>query len=313
MNKLIKNLAIGMGSVAMASHLYAKTVTDYAGNTVEIPDTPKRIASLHFIGTIMLYELGVPIIGTSTLTKKSDSKPYIRSSYELFGVDFTKTGWANYGRRGLDLEQIKKSKPDLIIAGFYHQKIYDKLEKIAPTLLFDYPSNVSHAHQDLATWVGKEDIFNQKNAEYQKRLSEVKTQIKVNLSQKSFVYIRTQRSKLYIGNHYGSITKVAYDLGLQKADFVKQNIGQDKWGEMFSGEIIGSFSDTDYVFSTYRQEFSQDLESVYEGFDEITPGWRDFIKAYQNQNFLAFQFELVVPVSFKSYHYVLNEFKKTLN
>lgn len=161
-----------------------KTVTDHAGNTINIPKDPKRIASLHYPITIMLYEIyemKAPIIGASTRIKKPENIRYIRSGYELFGLDFSQTGWANYGSFGKDLEQVKVSKPDLIIGGLYHQKFYEQLSKIAPTILIDY--KYQH-YADLAKWIGQNDSFNDKEKAYQEKLKAIKAKFQEDISKK---------------------------------------------------------------------------------------------------------------------------------
>ena len=115
---MLKSILIGVvvGSLVASAAAQTVWVTDHLGHTVEVPATPKRVASLHTMSTtVMLLDLGVPLIGTATRLKKPGNTPYIRSSEELFGVKFEDTDYYNYGKFGSDIEQIKLSAPDLII------------------------------------------------------------------------------------------------------------------------------------------------------------------------------------------------------
>ncbi len=293
-----------------------KTVVDHLDNVVQIPKNPRRVASLHTMSTtVMLLDLQVSLVGTATRLKKPVNKPYIRSAEEIFGVKFEDTNYFNYGKFGEDIEQVKASKPDLIVGTVRHAKVYDKLSEIAPTVLIDYLSpDLFNVYRDLATWVGKKEVFEKNYAKYQKRLAEVKVKIKGNPSQQTFVYIHPQKGKgkLLVRQHYGAITKVAYDLGFQRLDFVRQQFPNNKPGGNLSAEVIGEFANADYIVSTYRNQFGETLDSIYEGLDDVSPGWRDFLKAYHTKRFIGFNREVGYPSSFVSYHYVLDEFERIL-
>lgn len=292
-----------------------KTVTDHEGRSVEVPVNPQRVASLHTMSTsVMLWDLGVPLIGTATRLKTDENnRPYIRSVEEIYGVKFQDTDLFNYGKFGADIEQIKASKPDLIVATIRHLKAKDQLEAIAPVVFVDYFNpDMFEMYGDVADWVGKKDVFDAKYAEYKKHLTQVKAMFKTtNPENMTAVYMHPYpgKAELLVRQHYGAVTKVAYDLGFKPLKFVQQQFPDNSVGGKLSSEVMGELN-ADYILSTYRNQFGETLESVYAGMDDVAPGWRDYMKAYQNNTFIAFNRENAYPSSFETYKYVLDGFAK---
>ncbi len=290
------------------------TVTDHAGNIVEIPVNPQRIASLYTMTTTaMLIDLQVPIIGTATRTKMPENKPYIRYAEEIFGIKFEDTNYFNYGKKGKDLEQIKISKPDLIVGTInLHAKVYKRLSAIAPTILIDaFSADLFAVYRDLATWVNKRDYFDSQLSRYKNRLTEVKDTFTKDPGEQTLVYFHPliNKGKIYVAQHYGALTKVAHDLGFKRPDFIKQNFPDNKVHDILSAEIINELN-ADYIVSTYQNQLGETEETVSEAFDRIAPGWRDFLKAYRNDTFITLNREIAYPTCFKSYDYVLDQFEK---
>lgn len=96
---------------------------------VALPSHPKRIVALNWSATEMLLTLGITPVGaseTKTYKKWHTNHPPIPD------------GVTDIGRRQEPhLASIAALKPDLIIGyNFRHQRIYSKLNKIAPTLLY---------------------------------------------------------------------------------------------------------------------------------------------------------------------------------
>ncbi len=292
-----------------------KTVIDHEGRSVEVPINPQRVASLHTMSTtVMLWDLGVRLIGTATRMKTDEkNRPYIRSVEEIYGVKFQDTGLFNYGKFGSDMEQIKASKPDIIVATVKHLKAKEQLEAIAPVVFVDYfNSDMFKMYRDVAEWVGKKAVFDAKYAEYKKHLATVKAKFKTtNPADMTAVYLAPYAGKatLLVRQHYGALTKVAYDLGFNILPFVQQQFPNNGVGGKLSAEIIGELN-ADYILSTYRNQFGETLETVYKDMDDVAPGWREYMTAYQNNTFIAFNREKAYPSSFETYKYVLDEFAK---
>ena len=309
--------AVGLfATVAIAGD--TKIVTDHEGRRVEVPVNPKRVASLHTMSTtVMLWDLGVPLIGTATRIKADENnRPYIRSVEEIYRVKFQDTQLFNYGKFGSDIEQIKASKPDLIVATMKHIKAKGQLESIAPVVFVDYFNpDMFKMYGDVAEWVGKKDVFDAKYAQYKQHLAKVKSMYKLqNPDTMTVVYMHPYpgKAELLVRQHYGAVTKVAYDLGFKPLKFVQQQFPDNGVGGKLSSEVIGQLN-ADYILSTYRNQVGETLESLYQGMDDVAPGWRAYMQAYLHDRFVAFNRENAYPSSFETYKYVLDTFAKHAN
>lgn len=318
---MFKNLIAGITLATMtiagtASVAWSKTrmVTDHMGNKVTVPAEPKRVASLHTMSTtVMLWDLGVPLIGTATRVKKDENnRQYIRSVEEIYNVKFQDTKLFSYGSFGKDIEQIKASKPDLIVGTVRHAKVYKQLSAIAPTVLIDYLSpDMLKIYGDLATWVGKEDKFETQLAEFKLRTAKVRQKFSTDPSKQTIGYAAPYPGKAqYLARiNYGAMTAVAYELGFKPAPFLVKQFGTDATGGKLSSETFAEFQ-SDWLMSTYRNQTGETIETVYAGFDDIAPGWRDYNSAYRDGKFIATNREKSYPISFTTMHLLLDAFEK---
>lgn len=152
-----------------------------AGTTV-FTHTPKRIVALTWSQTEILLTLDTTPIGVATVSgyKKwqSNNPPLPESVTEV-------------GHRGNpNLEAIAKLKPDLILGyNFRHENQYNRLNQIAPTLLYrQYPSaNDEHFRyfeqliritRDLGTLLGKTPQAEATIAEMNRTIAQTKHNIK---------------------------------------------------------------------------------------------------------------------------------------
>ncbi|MYT37022.1 ABC transporter substrate-binding protein [Streptomyces sp. SID8356] len=154
--------------------------TDYG--TVKVPTAPKRVVVLNHALAGYLYDLDVPV--RATIPEDADGKgefsPYWEKEAEEDGTTFLP-----WSVDGFDLEAVLALKPDLIVGGgigfplFQAEKVYDDLSGIAPTVLVgkklgDWRSQFSFLADDV---FGKEDVYKEHVAAYDKRIAEVKASI----------------------------------------------------------------------------------------------------------------------------------------
>ncbi len=298
-----------------------RMVTDHFGNTVEIPTHPARIATLHGpSATVLLTELGLAdrIIGTATRIKSETGQPYIRGVEEIFGTTLEESGYYNYGPKGKDIEQIKLSKPDLIIGWEQNANSkYDILNSIAPTVILstysqDVAKDIFKMYRDLASWVGSEKVFDEKYKKYQKKIKNIQSRLPQGFLERTIAYLAPHISKGKIGAnlHNKAFTRVLYDIGLKPHPFLFEVLGDSGWNPDLSPEVIGGFYNADYILSTYRNQTGETVQTVLEGFDKVSEGWRDILHAYKNDNMLILNRELAATATFAGCHYVLDEFEK---
>lgn len=305
-------LSLSLQSVAKETMI----ITDHAGNKVEVLKHPKRIASLHVMSaTSILLDIDAPIVGTSTYIKLPENTPYIRGGEEVFGIKFANTDYFNYGSKGSDIEQIKASKPDLIIGTVkYQKKVFAKLSSIAPTVLIKrYTTNIFDAYRDVATWVGKKDLFDQNYAQYQQKIALFKDKYADELSGKTFIYAvpRKGQAEIKIRQNSGIITQVLFDLGLTRPQFLQDTFAPEDAGAEVSSELIESL-DADWFFSTYTSQSGAGPESIDDGFNDVSPGWQFALSAYQNDQFIRLNREQAYTPTFVSADYVLNALEQQI-
>jgi ABC-type Fe3+-citrate transport system substrate-binding protein len=114
----------------------SKTIKHILGETV-IKGTPKRVVALEWTYAEDLLALGIQPIGVTDI---KGYKEWVNVKPDL-AADVADIGT----RQEPNLEMIASLKPDLIIGvAFRHKAIFDKLNAIAPTLIFDpYPAEGS--------------------------------------------------------------------------------------------------------------------------------------------------------------------------
>lgn len=291
-----------------------KTITDHAGHQVEVPKNPQRIASLHTLSiSVMLFDLEVSLIGVSTRLKKDENnRPYIRGVEELYGIKFQDTQLFNYGKFGQDIEQIKLSKPDLIVGRLKDLKNYDKLSAIAPTVLIDGSKpHMYDVFKSLASWVGKEDEFRKKERVYKKRIQSLGRKFSKNPKSQTVAYMHPYKGKAnyLVCRGYSGFTIVAHDLGFKNFPYIEQQLSNPKTKcTKLSSETFGQFN-PDWILTTYRHQFGETDADVYAALDDIAPGWRNYNSAYKNNQIIIMNREKTMT-SFKAFHEVINVFEK---
>lgn len=114
--------------------------TDYKienGETLKVPEKPKRVAVLtgFYVGDFI--KLGIKPIAVSDITKDSSIlKPYLK------GVDYIGEN---------DVERVAKAKPDLIVVDAMDKNI-KKYQKIAPTIPYTYNK---YNHKEIQSKIGQ--------------------------------------------------------------------------------------------------------------------------------------------------------------
>lgn len=292
----------------------ARTVTDHDGHTVEVPDNPMRIVSLHdWTITVMAAELEAPLIA-STGRLASDGTYFIRGARELFDLDFTKIELASIHGKP-DLERIRSLKPDLILgnSGDY-SALRDQLSSIAPTLIFN-PENgrpTFDLYREFSGWIGKRERFDELEQSYNQKLQSLPA--KLQTMDQPPVYIAVNPNgrdgTLTLLREYGPLTAALDDLGLARAPIISAM--NESEGRMTVGaEVIGDL-DVDYIFSSYLPEQGQSPQTFFEDLDNIAPGYRDFLRAYADGQMISMSRYEVYPPSFKGRDLVLETAAKLI-
>ena len=216
----------------------SRTIEHVMGNT-EIKGEPKRVVILTNEGTEALLELGVKPVGAA---KSWTGNPWYKHiEKEMEGVQ-------NLGDESqINIEAVAALKPDLIIGNkMRHEKIYDQLSKIAPTVYSDtlrgaWKGNLEFYAKVLNKEKEGQDIIKK----FDERVASIATlagdKLKTELS---IVRFMPGKTRIYLGDTFsGTILK---QIGFarpqnQSSDEFTLEIGKERIKEA-DGQVIFYFT-----------------------------------------------------------------------
>ncbi|HDR7323533.1 MULTISPECIES: iron-hydroxamate ABC transporter substrate-binding protein [Bacillus cereus group] len=242
-------------------------IVKHAKGEATIPVNPKRIVDLSG-STEELLLLGHKPVGTAN-TYKDKIQNHLTD--KLDGVKAV--GW--YWAPKVDLEAVTALKPDLIILNNRQLKIYDQLEKVAPTVVLE---------TNLEDWRGKfkevGKLFDEEKkadkwiADYDKKADSLSKKIKEKTKDENFMFVAVtpQNFRVYGSFGYGDIIFNDLKLPATKGTDLKQTMAQ------VSLEGLVAFQ-PDQMFIV---NFGGEADKVYEDYKNSAV-WKDN-KAVKNNH-----------------------------
>ena len=166
------------------------TVEDMKG-TVSIPANPQRVVDVSGSADELII-LDVPFVGSAN-TSMFDGVTVPPNLEEYFTENNVEVVGNYSGSVGeLNLEKIAELNPDLIIMNIRHEKVYDQLKEIAPTVMLNDDINYVNwkgRFQQLGEWFGKEEIVTQWLEDYDKKSAEFAEKVKAVTGDETFAVI----------------------------------------------------------------------------------------------------------------------------
>jgi len=151
-----------------------------AGET-SIPSLPKKIAVLDYRLADSLLALGIKPYAMTSYLGETDL-PYLEGK-PLEGV-------INLGDTP-NLEAVLQASPDLIIGRKPEEKIYEQLQKIAPTILLDIPDKWRDGLKELGAILGKEKEAGAWLKQYEQKAADARKAIEPRIDpNETFLYLR---------------------------------------------------------------------------------------------------------------------------
>jgi iron complex transport system substrate-binding protein len=213
------------------------TIEDAMGKA-EIPTNPKKVVVLTNEGLEALLTLGVKPVGAVTGVT---GEWYGHTKDELEGVK-------PLGKEtSVNIEAVAALKPDLIIGNkMRHEKIYDQLKSIAPTVFSD---TIRGAWKDnfnfYAKVLNKETEGNKAIQEYENKVAYIQENFKDKLDTEiSLVRFMDGKTRIYLGDTFaGTILK---EIGFKRpaaqqgTEFVNE-IGKERLNEA-DGDVMFYFT-----------------------------------------------------------------------
>lgn len=222
----------------------ADTVTiDHAMGTTTLEDTPKRIVTLYQGATDAAVALGITPVGVVESWVEKPMYHYLRD--ELEGVP----------QVGLEtqpnLEEIAKLNPDLIIAAkMRHEKVYDQLAQIAPTVTHETVFMFKETLDLIAEATDREAEAQAWHSRWDARVAEFKNEVSeldgIDWPQKvALLNFRNDHARIYYSSFAGNILN---ELGFERPEAHKEDV----WGvKLTSKESIPSMNaDVFFIFMT---------------------------------------------------------------
>ncbi len=249
-------------------------VEDMKG-TAEIPANPQRIVDVSGSADELII-LGMPFVASAN-TSMFDGvtvPAYLQTYFSENGVETV----GNYsgGVGDLNLEKIAELKPDLIIMNIRHEKVYEQLKAIAPTVMLTDDINFVNwrgRFQQLGKWFGKEDVAAQWLERYDAKAAELAEAVHSVVGSETFAVL--EANSVHFGSYYvyrtGGPGELVYDaLKLAPSSGVPEGV----WGEVVDAEYFARI-DADHIF------FFSDDGQVGDTADSVV--WQN-LKAVQNGN-----------------------------
>ncbi|MDW4275544.1 ABC transporter substrate-binding protein [Staphylococcus saprophyticus] len=212
-----------------------KTYTQDSGKKVKIPKDPKRIVVLGATYAGGLKELDANIVGVANIV--DDSKVLKDKFKDVDKVDAE------------NVESVAKLKPDLIIT-YNTDKNLKKLNKVAPTIAFDYMKHdYKEQHKELGKIVGKEDKAEDWIKDWEEKTKDDGNEIKDAIGEDTTVsIIKDFDKKIYaLGKTYGHGSEILYDsFGLKMPEKVEKatkkndlaDISEEQIPEMLGDYVV---------------------------------------------------------------------------
>lgn len=250
-----------------------KTVTDMKGE-VEIPANPERIVDVSGSADELII-LDMPFVGSAN-TSMFDGVTVPEYLQEYFTDNAVEVVGNYSGTMDLNIEKIAELKPDLIIMNIRHEKVYEQLKQIAPTVMISDDINYVDwrgRFEQLAEWFGKEDIVTEWLKEFDDKAAELSAQVTEKVGNDTFAVV--EANSVHFGSYYVYRTAGPGDLIFNELKLAPSaGVPEDVWGEVVDAEYLAKI-DADHIF------FFSDEGTV--GDTKDSPVWQN-LKAVQNEN-----------------------------
>lgn len=246
-----------------------RVIEHHMGST-EVKGTPTRIVTLFQGATDVAVALGVQPVGVIESWAEQPVYEYLRDSLKdvpIVGVETQP-----------NLEEVSKLKPDLIIASMTrHEKIYEQLSQIAPTIvidpLFEFKNTTNILGEALNKQAEAELLLNN----WDKRVTDFKSKIQASQGsawpiEVSVLNFRADHARIYVTGFAGDILQ---ELGFIRSESLQAEA--DKGTVVMRLTTIESIptmnADAFFIFN-FDSDGDQAVKQLYEEWTSH-PLWKD--------------------------------------
>jgi iron complex transport system substrate-binding protein len=258
-------------------------VIEHAMGETEITGTPKRIVTLYQGATDVAVILGVTPVGIVESWVQQPVYEYLRDDLG----DVQQVGLETQP----NLEEIAKLKPDLIIASkLRHEKVYEQLSEIAPTVTHETVYKFKETVDLMGKAMNKEEEANQLLADWDNRVEDFKGKIADKLGDQwpievSVLNFRTDHARIYVTGFAGDILS---ELGFVRSE--SQQKAADEGNvvlKLTTKESIPSMN-ADVFFIFNADGHNADAKAIQKTYDEWTthPLWKTLDAVKNGQTYM---------------------------
>jgi len=259
-------------------------VVEHAMGQTEIKGTPQRVVTLYQGATDVAIALGVTPVGVVESWVQPPMYEYLRDDL----VDVPIVGLETQP----NLEEIAKLQPDLIIASkLRHEKIYDQLSQIAPTVTHETVFKFKDTVELMGQAMNKEEEADKLLSDWDNRVADFKEKIGTKLGDEwpievSVLNFRSDHARIYVTGFAGDILN---ELGFVRPESqVKAAEEGNVVLQLTTKESIPSMN-ADVFFTFAADGHNADAEAIQRTTDEWTshPLWQNLDAVKNDRNYMV--------------------------
>lgn len=209
-----QNVNKDAGAGTQEEQAKTRTIKHMKGE-LELTETPQKIVVLDVQYIDHMVALGKQPIGSVIATSDKEQFPaYLADKL----VDVKPLG----SNQEPNVEGVLEAAPDLIIATEFQEKIYDELNKIAPTLMFERNENWQTMLQTFGVILDKEQEAQQFIDQYNDRVAQMKSDLTAKLGEETVALLRPRDNAIRLHTSQHRTAEILYkDLGLKEPETIK--------------------------------------------------------------------------------------------
>lgn len=253
------------------------TVQHSLGET-KIPAQPERIAVTHQILIDWLHPLGYKVSVAPMARPNQEFEPYTPEEQKRDMTLIGPPGEPN-------LEALLSEEPDVIFVNWGHDKAYEQLSKIAPSVFVEFQDDWRELLRTYGRMLNKEELAEAWLNAYQQKAEAAKARLSEAVAGETVVFIRflPKELRIYANHPTSSVGGVLYhDLGLKPVS--------EPAGEMYEAISLEGLAqlNPDHIFMQIGFVPATDDEAARR-YNEITEGpvWKGINAVAKNQVYLV--------------------------
>lgn len=216
-----------------------RTVTDYAGRTVEIPANPQRVITLSLPILEIALAVGIRPVGSASFATLGGFPSYFGDTTD--GIELI-------GDTEFDFEKIVALKPDLAIMDYFGEQdaeTLETMEQICPIVTTgEFRMNWREDSAQVAGFLNKREEFKPVEQRYDERIAGIREGLTPDWEGKTVALLRFRAADIRIMKEVSFAGTVLKDAGLKFPDIVDSGSGVAEDFSMEQAKLI----DVDALF-----------------------------------------------------------------